>query len=63
MQRSRDGSKDGRLLLVVGKPFAGELGTPALRDLDDDRSLDIPYLGYKCPVLSQSMKEDLPRSF
>ena len=49
MQRSRYSSRDGRLSLVVGK-----VGASALRDLKDDRSLDIPYPGYKCPVLPRS---------
>jgi hypothetical protein len=42
VQRGRDGSEDGRLLLVVGKPLARKVGASALRDLQDDRSLDIP---------------------
>ena len=47
MQRSGDGSKDGCLLLVVGKPLAREVGAAALRDLEDDRSLDIPVADIK----------------
>ena len=62
MQRGRDGSKDGRLLLVVGEPLAGKVGAAALRDLEDDRSLDIP-IGYKRPILPRSLKEDTPGCF
>jgi hypothetical protein len=42
VQRGRDGSEDGCLLLVVGKPLPRKVGASALRDLTDDRSLDIP---------------------
>lgn len=37
---ARQSSKDGRLLPV--KPLAREVGAPCLRDLEDERSLDIP---------------------
>ena len=42
MVRGRDGTEGGRLLLVVGEPLAGEVGASALRDLEDDGSLDVP---------------------
>jgi hypothetical protein len=65
MQRGRDGSKDGRLLLVVGKPLARKVGTSssALRDLEGDRSLDIPIVNINTQFSLRSMKEDSPGSF
>ena len=51
VQRGRDGSKDGCLLLVIGKPLAHKVGASALRFLEDDRSLDIPLAYINTPLL------------
>ena len=40
-----DGACDGSLLLVIGKAFAGEEGSAALGDLDDDGGLDVAGRG------------------
>jgi hypothetical protein len=36
-----DGTGDRGLLLVIGKTFTSEVGTSALRDLQNKRGLDI----------------------
>ena len=59
MQRGRDGFKDGRLLVVVGKPC------PQSRHfcLEGDRSLGIPIVNINTQFSLRSMKEDSPGSF
>ena len=39
---SGNGTNNRSLLLVIGKTFSGEVRAAPLRDLDDDRRLDIP---------------------
>lgn len=33
---SADGTDDGSLLLIIGEALSGEVGSSALRNLDDD---------------------------
>lgn len=41
MVSGSDGTKGGSLLVAVGQALAGEVSSAALRDLDDDRCLDV----------------------
>ena len=45
MVGSSDSAADGRLLLVVCEALAGEVGSAALGDLDDNRGLDVSDIG------------------
>ena len=44
MVRSSNGTDNGGLLLVVGQAFPREVCAAALRDLKDDRRLDVSAL-------------------
>ena len=59
VERGREGSKDGCLLLVVGKPLARKVGASALRDLEDDGSLDIPTAYVNAPLFPINEKRRL----